>query len=283
MLGMHRHPHDESSMPKGRKRVRGVPELHDELKKQVNVVLTPTGIAGLDAIAAEMKLSRSELIERIGRNLIPLAPQGSVRFHESHKLPERPAICLVIKDERVLYVALSSELKHLDSTNLGFNLEDDSVRIAWLECSDSTLLSSIKEALIKKLNPELHERVQSTTTSSSKKNKATGLFYEQIGNLSKLLAPNGMLIIELPVKPVASEDKKTSRLLIFMTDQGPQTLLEVRKGDTVTNIVEELPDEVKETVRNLISHLSEHIVPVENLASSRNTLKKVKDENENVP
>ena len=51
-------PHDESIMAKGRKRVRGVPELHDELKKQVNVVLTPTGIEGLDAIAAEMKLSR---------------------------------------------------------------------------------------------------------------------------------------------------------------------------------------------------------------------------------
>ena len=275
-------PYDESIMAKGRKRVRGVPELHDELKKQVNVVLTPTGIEGLDAIAAEMKLSRSELIEQIGRNLIPLAPQGSVPFRERHKLPERSAICLVTKDKQILYIGLSSELKHLNSTELGFNTEDDGVYVAWLECSDSALLPSIKETLIKEFNANLHERVQSSETDSVQKDKARGFFYEQIGNLSKMLAPGGMLMVELPVKPAVTKDTRTNRLLISMTDQGSQTFLEVRKDDKVTNVIEEFSDELKETVRNLVSQLSEHIVPLENSANSSDALERAKENDDSV-
>ena len=62
-------------MPKGRKRVRGVPELYDEMKIRVNLALTPTAIDGLDALAKVRGLSRSELVEQIGRLRLPLASQ----------------------------------------------------------------------------------------------------------------------------------------------------------------------------------------------------------------
>ncbi|MGF1990129.1 MAG: hypothetical protein RMY62_020005 [Nostoc sp. ZfuVER08] len=55
---------------KGQKGQKDVPELYDEVKKRVNLALTPTGIEGLDAIAESMDLSRSEFVERIGRKLI---------------------------------------------------------------------------------------------------------------------------------------------------------------------------------------------------------------------
>lgn len=58
-------------MPKqGQKKLRGQPEIYDEVKGQVNLSLTPTGTKGLDTLAASMDLSRSELVERIGRKLI---------------------------------------------------------------------------------------------------------------------------------------------------------------------------------------------------------------------
>ncbi|MBD2465916.1 CopG family transcriptional regulator [Oscillatoria sp. FACHB-1407] len=60
-------------MPKGHKRTKGVPELHNELKGRVNLSLTPQAVEGLDVLAAERGLSRSELIERIGRKEIPLS------------------------------------------------------------------------------------------------------------------------------------------------------------------------------------------------------------------
>lgn len=57
---------------KGQKGQKDVPELYDEVKRRVNLALTPTGINGLDAIASSMELSRSEFVERIGRKLIPV-------------------------------------------------------------------------------------------------------------------------------------------------------------------------------------------------------------------
>lgn len=58
-------------MPKkGQKKLKGQPEIYDEVKGQVNLSLTPTGTKGLDTLASTMGLSRSELAERIGRRLI---------------------------------------------------------------------------------------------------------------------------------------------------------------------------------------------------------------------
>ena len=57
---------------KGQIGQKNVPELYDEVKRRVNLAITPTGIEGLDAIASDLGVSRSELVERIGRGLISL-------------------------------------------------------------------------------------------------------------------------------------------------------------------------------------------------------------------
>ena len=57
-------------MKKKVKSIRGVGELYPETKQRVTVVLTPTGRDGVDAIAQSRLISRSELIERIGRGLL---------------------------------------------------------------------------------------------------------------------------------------------------------------------------------------------------------------------
>jgi hypothetical protein len=50
----------------------GGPTKWGTAKKRVNVTLTPTAIKGLDILAKEFKLSRSELVERVGRELLPV-------------------------------------------------------------------------------------------------------------------------------------------------------------------------------------------------------------------
>ncbi len=59
---------------KGQKNLRGRPEKWDELKRRYTMTLTPTGAGGLDALAATLGLNRSELVERIGRGIIPIHP-----------------------------------------------------------------------------------------------------------------------------------------------------------------------------------------------------------------
>lgn len=59
-------------MPKGHKRTKGIPELHDELKARVTLALTPTAVQGLDSLAEKLEVSRSELVEQIGRGEIQL-------------------------------------------------------------------------------------------------------------------------------------------------------------------------------------------------------------------
>lgn len=55
---------------KNKKGKLGIPDIWDELKKKISMTLTPTAIAGLDTLAQKWKLSRSELVEHIGRGLI---------------------------------------------------------------------------------------------------------------------------------------------------------------------------------------------------------------------
>jgi len=57
---------------KGHPNIPGIPEMWDEVKKQVGIAITPTANAKLDAIARHYGLSKSELIERIARGWIPL-------------------------------------------------------------------------------------------------------------------------------------------------------------------------------------------------------------------
>ncbi|BBD63544.1 CopG domain protein DNA-binding domain protein (plasmid) [Nostoc sp. HK-01] len=67
-----REPREKKISRKGLKSMRGQPEAYDELKKIVSVSLTPTALAGIDKISRDYKISRSELLERIGRSIIQI-------------------------------------------------------------------------------------------------------------------------------------------------------------------------------------------------------------------
>lgn len=68
-----RQDHQKKPSRKGVKSLRGKPELYDELKNIVSVCITPTALAGLDELSQKRAISRSELIEQIGRQIIQLA------------------------------------------------------------------------------------------------------------------------------------------------------------------------------------------------------------------
>jgi metal-responsive CopG/Arc/MetJ family transcriptional regulator len=57
---------------KGFKKAKGEPAYWDEMKKRYTIALTPTAIKQLDELAKQRELSRSELVERIGRGIITL-------------------------------------------------------------------------------------------------------------------------------------------------------------------------------------------------------------------
>ncbi|MBW4639122.1 MAG: hypothetical protein KME05_12970 [Gloeocapsa sp. UFS-A4-WI-NPMV-4B04] len=68
---------------KGGKRSKGEPAFYDEMKRRVNIALTPTGVNGLENLAEAWGLSKSELVEQIGRGIIPLpSPQQVERLGE---------------------------------------------------------------------------------------------------------------------------------------------------------------------------------------------------------
>jgi hypothetical protein len=71
--GKPRKEHEKKPLRKGVKSMRGQPELYDELKEVVSFCLTPTARAGLERISEQLKISRSELIERVGRGLLTIA------------------------------------------------------------------------------------------------------------------------------------------------------------------------------------------------------------------
>lgn len=54
----------------------GRPPRYGKTKTRVNLTLTEECITGLDKLAVALGLSRSELVERIGRGLIPLHPDA---------------------------------------------------------------------------------------------------------------------------------------------------------------------------------------------------------------
>lgn len=62
---------------KGVKSQRNKGEIYEEIKRQSSVALTKTGLEQLDNLAASFGLSRSELIERIGRKIFLVAEVNS--------------------------------------------------------------------------------------------------------------------------------------------------------------------------------------------------------------
>lgn len=51
------------------KKLRDEPYIWSEVKKRLNLALTPTAIAGLEELANAQGMSRSEFVERIGRKI----------------------------------------------------------------------------------------------------------------------------------------------------------------------------------------------------------------------
>jgi hypothetical protein len=51
------------------KKLKDKPYIWDEVKKRLNLALTPTAITGLDELASAEGMSRSEFVERIGRKI----------------------------------------------------------------------------------------------------------------------------------------------------------------------------------------------------------------------
>lgn len=161
-------------MPKGQKKSKGVPELHDEVKKRVNLSLTPTAIAGLDKLAEEFDLSRSELVEQIGRSTIPLAEQKSLSeeylispiqslsLTECDRLPEKMGAFLATDFVQFAYVGSSTNLKlrFQDISFLG-KKNESKIEVLWIECDRSNIISKIETELISQFN-------QRTFTSKSK-------------------------------------------------------------------------------------------------------------------
>ncbi|MBD2124231.1 hypothetical protein H6F68_25475 [Trichocoleus sp. FACHB-262] len=75
-----RQEHQKKPACKGRKSLRGQPEIYDELKESRSFGITLTASIGIDEISQELSISRSELIERIGRRLIQLQIPSSPSF-----------------------------------------------------------------------------------------------------------------------------------------------------------------------------------------------------------
>ncbi len=70
--GRPRREHEKKPSRKGRKSMRGQPEVYDELKKIASFSITPTAQSGLDKLSEQFNISRSELIERIGRGILTI-------------------------------------------------------------------------------------------------------------------------------------------------------------------------------------------------------------------
>lgn len=152
-------------MPKGQKKSKGVPELHDEVKKRVNLSLTPTAIAGLDKLAQEFNLSRSELVEQIGRGSIPLAEQkslsdeyliSSIQFlslTECDLLPDKMGAFLVTDFAQFAYIGSTTNLKQRfqDLSFLG-KKDESKIEVLWIECDRFNVISKIETELITQFN-----------------------------------------------------------------------------------------------------------------------------------
>jgi hypothetical protein len=64
----------------------GRPPRYGKTKTRINLTLTQEGIAGLERLAEALELSRSELVERIGRGVIPLPCPMHSRLEEKTML-----------------------------------------------------------------------------------------------------------------------------------------------------------------------------------------------------
>ncbi|MGL6340151.1 MAG: hypothetical protein ACRC80_13565 [Waterburya sp.] len=148
-------------MPKGQKKSKGVPELHDEVKKRVNLSLTPSAIAGLDKLSEEFNLSRSELVEQIGRGSIPLAEQKSLSeeyiispihslpLTKCDRLPETMGAFLATDFIEFAYVGSSTNIRERFQ-DISFLAKKDksTIEVLWIECDRHQIISKIEQELV---------------------------------------------------------------------------------------------------------------------------------------
>lgn len=75
---------DEQENPKlkGKKSMRGEPEMYDEIKEIVSHSLTPTARKGLEILSKDLGISRSELVEQVGRGMLRVT--GLEPLYQSH-------------------------------------------------------------------------------------------------------------------------------------------------------------------------------------------------------
>ncbi|MBN3950472.1 MAG: ribbon-helix-helix protein, CopG family [Nostoc sp. NMS7] len=170
-------------MPKGSKRVKGVPELQDELKTRVNLSLTPTAIANLDVMAIERGISKSELVERIARRQIPLNDyrdplrDASVAALVERVIQELPPLDITISKVKFIpfnnreklpnspgaYLITNWQYEYIDSTNdlkerlmneevrkslqEMFKDKEDNILLFWIECNDARLINVLQKEI----------------------------------------------------------------------------------------------------------------------------------------
>jgi hypothetical protein len=68
-----RQEHEKKPIRQGVKSMRGQPEIYDEVKKIASFCITPTAQLGLAQLSRQLNISRSEVIEQIGRGLLTIA------------------------------------------------------------------------------------------------------------------------------------------------------------------------------------------------------------------
>lgn len=123
--------------------------------------LTPTAIARLDKLAQEFNLSRSELVEQIGRGTIPLAEQRSLSeefilspiqslpLTECDLLPEKMGAFLATDFAEFAYVGSSTNLRNRFQDISFLDRKNKSkIEIWWIECDRHTSRSKIEGELL---------------------------------------------------------------------------------------------------------------------------------------
>ncbi len=172
--------------------------MYDELKSRINLSLTPTAIEGLDVLAAEREVSRSELIELVGRGKIALDQQQEgeneteflqyskvfklqlAPLNQAYKLPKCPGAYIIADYQGTVYGGycfdLKSEfrkklllrnLKHFFQSSTDDPEEpiekleefDESLYVFWVECSDRQLLQMLKKSLIETFHKTRNELI----------------------------------------------------------------------------------------------------------------------------
>ncbi len=82
-----RQEYEKKPVRKGVKSMRGQPEMYDEVKKNACFSITPTACEGIKQLSLQLDISRSEVIERIGRGLFIITESKT-------EVEEKSEICL---------------------------------------------------------------------------------------------------------------------------------------------------------------------------------------------